>query len=78
MLSWLHTEFVVLVRALLQRVSHAKRTCGPLLFVIGHTLQQHACSALGVSLGGSRSYVDKTVLRLPIRPCAIDRPCGAA
>jgi hypothetical protein len=42
-----NTEFVGLRRALLQRVSHAKRTCGPLLFVIGHTLHQPACTGLG-------------------------------
>jgi hypothetical protein len=39
--------FPVLVRALLRRVSHAKRTCGPLLFVIEHTPQQPACTGLG-------------------------------
>jgi hypothetical protein len=44
---WVHNEFVVLARALLRRVSRAKRACGPLLFVIGHTPQQRACSRLG-------------------------------
>ncbi len=44
-LNWTRCSSVrtaVLVRALLRRVSHAKRTCGPLLFVIGHTPHQRA------------------------------------
>jgi hypothetical protein len=54
-----HTEFVVLARALLRRVSYAKRTCGPLLFVIRHTPHQHACSRAGVLLRGGRSQLDR-------------------
>jgi hypothetical protein len=50
LLCWFGSQFVVLARALLRRASHAKRTYGPLLFVIGHTPHQHACSGAGVSL----------------------------
>jgi hypothetical protein len=55
MRCWVRSEFAVLARALLRRVSHAKRTCGPLLFVIGHTPHQRACFRAGVSLGGGHS-----------------------
>jgi hypothetical protein len=53
----------VLARELMRRVSHAKRACSPLLFVIGHTPQQHACSGARVSLGGVT--VNKKTVRRP-------------
>ncbi len=71
MLCWLHIEFVVLARALMRRVSYAKRTCGPLLFVIGHTPQQHACTGLGF-----RSVV-VTVNRISRCSCASDHASEA-